>query len=83
MHVENANPTPTARGEGAMPAWARRLWASLGQGIRYQQALHRLRQLDDRDLDDLGIARADFPALADRHARGLAPLAGPWRRTLL
>jgi uncharacterized protein YjiS (DUF1127 family) len=42
--------------------------------IRYQRALHELRRLDDRDLDDIGIGRVDFPALAWRHAAGAAPL---------
>jgi uncharacterized protein YjiS (DUF1127 family) len=46
-----------------------------GEQIRYLQAMHALRQLDDGDLDDLGIARVDFPALARRHAAGAAPLA--------
>jgi uncharacterized protein YjiS (DUF1127 family) len=43
--------------------------------IRYERALHTLRRLDDRDLDDIGIGRVDFPALAWRHATGTAPLA--------
>ena len=49
------------------------LWAR--QRIRYHRALHELRQLDDRDLDDLAIARVDFPELARRHATGAEPLA--------
>jgi uncharacterized protein YjiS (DUF1127 family) len=36
--------------------------------------LHELHQLDDRDLDDLDLGRADLPALARRHARGFEPL---------
>ena len=51
------------------------LWAR--QKIRYQRALNELHRLDDRDLDDLGLARIDFPALAWRHATGAAPLARP------
>jgi uncharacterized protein YjiS (DUF1127 family) len=43
--------------------------------LRYQQALAQLNRLDSRDLDDLDLARADFPALAHRHAAGEAPLA--------
>ena len=43
--------------------------------IRYEHALRELRRLDDRDLDDIGIGRVDFPALAWRHATGAAPLA--------
>ena len=49
------------------------LWTR--QRIRYHRALHELRQLDDRDLDDLNIARVDFPELARRHAIGAEPLA--------
>ena len=51
------------------------LWAR--QRIRYHRALHELRQLEDRDLDDLNIARVDFPELAWRHAIGAEPLARP------
>ena len=43
--------------------------------IRYERALHELHRLDDRDLDDLNLARADFPELAWRHATGAGPLA--------
>ena len=53
------------------PAWAKQLWARLGEEIRYRRALHELHQLDNRDLDDLDLARADFPALASRDAKGL------------
>ena len=48
------------------------LWAR--QKIRYQRALNELHRLDDRDLDDLGLARIDFPELAWRHATSAAPL---------
>ena len=52
------------------------LWAR--QRIRYQRALNELHRLDDRDLDDLGLARIDFPALAWRHATGAAPITRPY-----
>ena len=52
------------------------LWAR--QKIRYQRALNELHRFDDRDLDDLGIGRGDFPELARRHASGLPPLARPY-----
>ena len=52
------------------------LWAR--QKIHYQRALNELHRLDDRDLDDLGIGRGDFPELARRHASGLPPLARPY-----
>ena len=51
------------------------LWAR--QKIRYERALNELYRLDDRDLDDLAIARSDFPALAWRHATGAPPLTRP------
>ena len=52
------------------------LWAR--QKIRYELALRELYRLDDRDLDDLGIARGNFPALAWRHATGAEPLTRPY-----
>ena len=52
------------------------LWAR--QKIRYERALNELYRLDDRDLDDLAIARSDFPALAWRHATGAPPLMRPY-----
>jgi uncharacterized protein YjiS (DUF1127 family) len=86
MNVELVNPmsvfglferSDAARPQSSQwrtPAWVKQLWARRGEQIRYQRALHQLHQLDDRDLDDLDIARADFPALAGRHAKGLEPL---------
>jgi uncharacterized protein YjiS (DUF1127 family) len=53
------------------------LWAR--QQIRYRRALHELQRLDDRDLDDLDLARIDFPELAWRHATGAAPILRPCR----
>ena len=55
---------------GKLVPWAR-------QKIRYRRALLELHRLDNRDLDDIGLARVDFPALAWRHATGAAPLARP------
>ena len=46
---------------------------------RYRRAPHELRRLDDRDLDDLGIGRADLPEMAWRHATGAAPVMRPYR----
>jgi uncharacterized protein YjiS (DUF1127 family) len=51
------------------------LWTR--QKIRYERALNELHRLDDRDLDDLGLARIDFPELAWRHATGAPPLMRP------
>ena len=42
--------------------------------IRYERALRALRQLDDRDLDDLNLGQVDLPELAWRHAIGAEPL---------
>jgi uncharacterized protein YjiS (DUF1127 family) len=55
---------------GKLVHWAR-------QRIRYQRALNELHRLDDRDLDDIGIARIEFPELAWRHATGAPPLLRP------
>lgn len=52
------------------PAWARAFLTRLDEEIRYRRALHELRRLDDRELDDLGIASADLGVLAWRHADG-------------
>ena len=49
------------------------LWAR--QKIRYHRALNELHRLDDRDLDDLGLARVDFPELAWRHVTGAEPVS--------
>jgi uncharacterized protein YjiS (DUF1127 family) len=56
---------------GKLLLWARRR-------ISYQRALNELHRLDDRDLDDLNLARVDFPELAWRHATGAEPLARSW-----
>ena len=57
---------------GKLALWAR-------QQVRYQRALRELHRLDDRDLDDIDVARADFPELAWRHATGAEPLTRPHR----
>jgi hypothetical protein len=41
--------------------------------LRYWQAMRELRRLDQRDLDELGLGRVDFPDLAWRHATGAEP----------
>jgi uncharacterized protein YjiS (DUF1127 family) len=53
---------------GKLLLWARRR-------ISYHRALNELHRLDDRDLDDLDLARVDFPELAWRHATGAEPIA--------
>ena len=56
---------------GKLVLWARRK-------IRYERAMSELYRLDDRDLDDIGLARIDFPELAWRHATGAPPLTRPY-----
>lgn len=51
---------------GKLALWAR-------TRVRYQHALRELHRLDDRDLDDIDVARGDFPELAWRHATGAPP----------
>jgi uncharacterized protein YjiS (DUF1127 family) len=87
MNVELVNPTlvlglcassdaagPKARHWPA-PAWARQLRARCDEQLRYRRALHELHRLDDWELDDLDLARADLPGLAWRHAHGREPLS--------
>jgi uncharacterized protein YjiS (DUF1127 family) len=57
---------------GKLALWTRRQ-------IRYRTAISKLRRLDNDDLDELGIGRADFPELAWRHVNGAAPLMRPYR----
>ena len=61
--------------EGLLGKFAR--WGR--QQIRYRLALNELRGLDDRDLDDIAVAREDFHDLAWRHSVGLPPLSRPQR----
>jgi uncharacterized protein YjiS (DUF1127 family) len=83
MNVQLVNPTllfgPFPRSDAAepkpshwrAPAWVRKMRARLDQELRYRDTLHELRQLDDRELEDLGLAHADLPALAWEHVKGL------------
>jgi uncharacterized protein YjiS (DUF1127 family) len=59
----------------ALSGLARQVRKRVAEEIRYRRALQELHQLDDRDLDDIDVARVDFPELAWRHATGAAPLA--------
>ena len=69
--IPSLRPEPRDAEEGFLG----KLILRVRQQIRYRRALHELHQLDDRDLDDINIARADFPELAWRHATGAEPLA--------
>jgi uncharacterized protein YjiS (DUF1127 family) len=64
-------PDGRAAGDGLLGKLA--LWAR--RRVSYRRALNELHRLDERDLDDLNLARADFPELAWRHATGAEPLA--------
>ena len=72
-------PTPEKRDAAAEGGFLGKLVLRARRRIRYQRALHELHRLDDRDLDDLDIARIDFPELAWRHATGAPPLTRPYR----
>jgi uncharacterized protein YjiS (DUF1127 family) len=69
---------------GSASGHAGMLWGGLrarvGEELRYRRAPRALHRLDDRDLDDLDLARADFPELAWRHATGSEPLRRPLAR---
>ena len=67
----------TTQREAAEEGFLGKLALRARRRIRSHRALHELRRLDDRDLDDLDLARVDFPALARRHATGAEPLGWP------
>lgn len=54
-----------------------RLWTALGRELRYRRDLAALRQMDDKMLADLGIAREQITA----YVRGVDAYAQP-RRTV-
>ena len=56
---------PRAQGGSALSNLAGAVGRWCGEQLRYRQALNTLRQLEDADLDDIGIARADLPMLGD------------------
>ena len=71
-------PASTRSAGGGLGSWsgiasllgklASRMRQGVGEEIRYRRALRELRHLDDRDLEDLAIGRADLPGMAGRHA---------------
>jgi uncharacterized protein YjiS (DUF1127 family) len=77
MNVELVNPTallatvagPEAAERRTLAGVWRRLERRIREEIRYRRALAELNRLDDRDLDDLDLGRADLPGLARRAAR--------------
>src|SRR3954471_18961271 len=78
MNVELINPAAlvatlagTSGGGRDGAPWGKRRARGGGEG-RYHPAPRAARRLDDRDLDDLALARGDLPGLARRHAREAA-----------
>lgn len=67
-------PTPSSTHGDADEGFLGKLMLWTRGQLRYRQALVELSRLDDRDLDDLALDRADFPELARRHAMGATPL---------
>jgi uncharacterized protein YjiS (DUF1127 family) len=61
-------------GQGPLRRFARGALRWLAEGARYRRALRELRQVDDQDLDDLALGRADLPRLARQHAVAQAPV---------
>lgn len=61
-----------ASSTGFISRLAAAAWLRGRQELAYYRALRELGRLDDRDLDDLAIGRADFPELAWRHALAIA-----------
>ena len=55
-------------GATRLPLW-RRLADRVREEWHYFRALRELNRLDQRDLDDLALGRADLPELARTHAR--------------
>lgn len=70
-----ADPAGRAPVAGSLKRVCRQVVERLREEARYLTALRQLRRLDDRDLDDIGVARMELPALARRHARGLTAQA--------
>jgi uncharacterized protein YjiS (DUF1127 family) len=68
VHLFASGDAAKAGSRWPAPVWAKVALARLGQTLRYRRTLHELRRLDGRQLDDLGLASADLPALAWRHA---------------
>ena len=50
------------------------VWRWLREQVSYLRSMSELNRLDDKTLDDIGVSRDQFSALARRHARGLPPV---------
>ena len=60
---------PEAQPDSIIGKLASAIWRRISEEWRYRAALREVGRLDDRDLDDLAIGRADFPALVWRHVK--------------
>jgi uncharacterized protein YjiS (DUF1127 family) len=63
---------PSLLAEDGPRGWDPLRW--LREQVSYWRSMRELNRLDDRTLDDIGIARDQFAMLARRHARGLPPI---------
>ncbi len=50
------------------------VWRWLREQVSYLRSMSELNRLDDKTLDDIGVSRGQFSALARRNARGLPPI---------
>ena len=50
------------------------VWRWLREQVSYLRSMSELNRLDDRTLEDIGVSRHQFSALARRNARGLPPI---------
>ena len=82
MNVQLVNPAAlvatlagTPGGGGRDGGLWRELRAWVAEEVLYRRTLRELRRLDDRTLDDIDVARVDFPGLARRHALEAAAAA--------
>jgi uncharacterized protein YjiS (DUF1127 family) len=51
-----------------------RVWRWLREQVSYLRSMSELNRLDAKTLDDIGVSRGQFSALARRHARALPPI---------
>jgi uncharacterized protein YjiS (DUF1127 family) len=71
MNAELINPLALlalVHGEDGKAGWWQRLRLWLAEQVAYRRALAELEQLDNRELADLDLNRADFPLIARQHA---------------
>lgn len=64
-----AESTGTRGNAGVAGGLFRRVAGWLAEEIRYRRTLNELSALSDRELDDIGVTRAELAAVARRSAR--------------